>query len=128
MTTKAVQKNTPILLTSPGTLDSNTESALKNWKVSKVTIGGGEVAVSYVAQNTVNKFSKTERIAGANRYDTSVAIAKSVYPNPAHVVIASGENFPDAIVGSVYASKNNAPIVLSSKTEVPKVVMDYIGK
>ncbi|WP_099203532.1 BspA family leucine-rich repeat surface protein [Miniphocaeibacter massiliensis] len=128
MTTKAMQNNTPILLTTSKELEQNTEKALKGWKVGKVTIGGGEVAVSNKAQSTVNKITKSTRISGANRYDTSVKIAKSVYPTPNHIVIASGENFPDAIVGSVYASKNKAPIVLSNKTSVPKVVMDYINK
>ncbi|MFY9547933.1 cell wall-binding repeat-containing protein, partial [Miniphocaeibacter sp.] len=64
--------------------------------------------------------------AGADRYETSVLVAEQVYVKPKHAVIASGEVFPDAIVGAPYAAKNGYPIVLSRSNNVPDVVMDYV--
>ncbi|MDL2311112.1 BspA family leucine-rich repeat surface protein, partial [Peptostreptococcaceae bacterium OttesenSCG-928-C18] len=129
MTTKASKKMIPMLLTSPDSLSTETEEALKIWNLSKVTIGGGSASVSNEVEETVKNITPdVTRIAGANRYETSVKVAKSVYPNSKHIVVASGENFSDAIVGSAYASKKEVPIVLSAKNKIPSVVMDYINR
>ncbi|WP_129582307.1 cell wall-binding repeat-containing protein, partial [Miniphocaeibacter massiliensis] len=122
MTSMGVEKDMPILLTQPSKLNASTEKALKEWKAEKVTIGGGEVAVSNAVQKQLEKTMKTTRISGADRYHTSVKVAKATYENPNHVVVARGDMFPDAIVGAPYAAKNKYPIVLSRPTEVPKVV------
>ncbi|MDL2310498.1 cell wall-binding repeat-containing protein [Peptostreptococcaceae bacterium OttesenSCG-928-C18] len=44
------------------------------------------------------------------------------------MVVANGENYPDAIVGSIYAAKNKALIVLSAKPALPNVVKDYVDR
>ncbi|NMA68871.1 MAG: cell wall-binding protein [Desulfitobacterium sp.] len=54
-----------------------------------------------------------ERIAGNNRYETAVEIAKSGWSNSHYAIIASGENYPDALCASPLAAKNNAPILLT---------------
>ncbi|WP_164995844.1 cell wall-binding repeat-containing protein [Miniphocaeibacter massiliensis] len=46
MTNLRVEGNMPILLTEPTNLKESVEKSLKDWKVEKVIIGGGEVAVS----------------------------------------------------------------------------------
>ncbi|QQK08205.1 Cna B-type domain-containing protein [Miniphocaeibacter halophilus] len=126
MTSMGVEGNMPILLTKPRELPASTVKTIKDWNLSKVTIGGGVNSVSGAVANEVKKFATVDRIAGADRYETSVLVAEQVYVKPKHVVIASGEVFPDAIVGAPYATKNGYPIVLSRGNYVPEVVMDYI--
>ncbi|QQK08206.1 cell wall-binding repeat-containing protein [Miniphocaeibacter halophilus] len=126
MTSMAVEQNMPILLTKPRELPASTAKTIKDWSLSKVTIGGGVNSVSGAVANEVKKFATVDRIAGADRYETSVLVAEQVYVKPKHAVIASGEVFPDAIVGAPYAAKNSYPIVLSRGNYVPEVVMDYI--
>lgn len=43
---------------------------------------------------------KIERISGSNRYQTSVAISEALLITQSMVIVASGENFPDALAGS----------------------------
>ncbi|QQK08260.1 cell wall-binding repeat-containing protein [Miniphocaeibacter halophilus] len=126
MTSMAVEENMPILLTKPTELPASTAKTIKDWKLSKVTIGGGVNSVSDMVANEVKKFAAVDRIAGADRYETSVLVAEQVYVKPKHTVIASGEVFPDAIVGAPYAAKNGYPIVLSRGNNVPEVVVDYL--
>jgi len=58
------------------------------------------------------------RLAGLNRVDTSLEIAKENYTGlVSNVILATAENFPDALAGSVLAYKLNAPILLIGKTE-----------
>ncbi|QXE17801.1 cell wall-binding repeat-containing protein [Clostridium sp. 001] len=77
-----------------GVLDSQVEDQLKN-------------AMAYI------KSDDLVRISGSNRYETSIKIANYFNLDSKSVILANGENFPDALSGSALASKLNAPIVLT---------------
>lgn len=62
------------------------------------------------------KSAKAE-VAGPTRYSTAVDVSKANYPNGSDVVIiATGENFPDALAGSSLAGLYNAPVLLVDQT------------
>lgn len=58
------------------------------------------------------------RTGGQDRYDTSVKISRANFTNSNYVIIASGENFPDALCASPLAKKYNAPILITEKNEL----------
>lgn len=59
------------------------------------------------------KVYNSTRLAGENRFQTAESIANEVSSGSvANVIIASGNNFPDALSGSVLAQKLKAPILL----------------
>lgn len=63
------------------------------------------------------------RIYGSTRFDTPVKISRRTFPSGASmVVIASGENFPDALAGSPLATLENAPLLLTRKNSLPSSV------
>jgi putative cell wall-binding protein len=66
----------------------------------------------------------TGRLAGANRYATSVAISKASFGAPQeYVVVASGQNFPDALGAGPFAALLRAPLLLVPTTgKLPAVV------
>ncbi len=74
------------------------------------------------------------RIAGADRYETAIEIAKTNYPNGLvvmndnykTVILADGHNFADALVGGVLASQYDAPLLLTERARLTKVTKDYI--
>lgn len=55
----------------------------------------------------------SDRLAGASRYDTAVAISKAGWNSASTVVIATGTDFPDALAGGPLAYQENAPILLT---------------
>ena len=58
--------------------------------------------------------SVVNRLSGNVRYDTMGAIVEEAYPESAStVIVASGENFPDALAASGLAGKLKAPVVLT---------------
>lgn len=60
---------------------------------------------------------KVERISGANRYETATKISQKYYEKSKVVVVASGEVFPDALVGSTLTIQEKWPLLLTgSKT------------
>lgn len=68
------------------------------------------------------------RLGGVNRYETSVQIAKQGWPNgSAYVVLATGNNYPDALSAAPLAQKYNAPILLTDKT-LPQVTLNEITR
>ena len=57
----------------------------------------------------------SRRLSGATRYDTMASIVSAGYSTSKTVIIASGENFPDALGASSLAGACGAPVILTSK-------------
>ncbi|KIL43015.1 cell wall-binding repeat-containing protein [Jeotgalibacillus campisalis] len=59
------------------------------------------------------------RISGSDRYETAVKISKEDFPNGTnHIVLAVGNNFPDALAGAPLAHKLKAPILLTAQNGI----------
>ena len=57
---------------------------------------------------------QTRRLAGADRYQTAVSIAKATFPSGSRTaVLASGERFPDALASSYLSGRLEAPLLLT---------------
>jgi len=68
------------------------------------------------------------RIAGANRYQTAAAIARSAFPNGSTTaVVATGERFPDALAASGLAGALAAPILLTSANSAHPELLAALG-
>ena len=125
-------KNRPLVLNGVNKLDATVAQYLKDVKASKVTIVGGNSAISASVQNELEKMGlTTERISGTNRYETSVKVLQHFYKANNEdaikdVFVASGENFADALVASVPAALYARPILLTAKDNLPMVVKDAI--
>ena len=72
-----------------------------------------------------------DRVYGQTRYDTAIAAAErykeatgSKFEN---VIVAYGQNFPDALSGGYLAKVKNAPILLVKDTEENRIA-DYISR
>ena len=64
---------------------------------------------------TSEEVRNTYRLAGADRYATAAEIAENGWTSSDYAVIASGENFPDALCGAPLAAEHEAPILLTSR-------------
>ncbi|WP_270180330.1 cell wall-binding repeat-containing protein [Alkalihalobacillus sp. CinArs1] len=62
------------------------------------------------------------RISGTDRYETAakIAINSRAYGRAEHIVLASGENFPDALAGSPLAYHLDAELLLTQKDKLPE--------
>lgn len=122
----AAQKGYPIIMTSTSSLSDEAKDMIKNIEPSQVYIIGGYASVG---DNVVNQIKgmlpslsndKIIKLAGQDRYETSLSVCKHFNLDTDTAVIANGENFPDALSGSALASKLNAPIVLVDGQDVTK--------
>ncbi|WML34939.1 cell wall-binding repeat-containing protein [Clostridium sp. OS1-26] len=62
--------------------------------------------------SSVNAETTMKRLAGQTRYDTCQEISKSGWTTSENVIIANGENYPDALGAAALSRKYNAPILL----------------
>ena len=68
------------------------------------------------------------RIGGQDRFDTARLIAEATYPDHVNaVILATGNNWPDTLTGSVLSNEYHAPILLVNDTPENSIAaMDYI--
>ena len=69
-----------------------------------------------------------ERVAGKDRYETAVKVGHFLEDKGKNVVLASGENFPDALSAGVYANHINARLLLTGKEGIPQVVQEELRR
>ena len=78
-------------------------------------IAGGTGAVSEAVESEIARYARTntQRLAGSDRFATSVEIAGMFFPdNIDTMVIASGMAFPDGLSGGPIATQYGAPLIL----------------
>ena len=130
-TSLAAHQNAPILLVSNDGINQSTANFIKSLgNIHNVTIVGGEISVNQSVKNQIEALTRkpVTRLAGVDRYESSVEVAKRVNANPAEVITTSGEVFADALVSSTVAQKIKAPILLVKKDVLPLSVREYLKK
>lgn len=70
------------------------------------------ISITGLFSNNVNAETTMKRISGQTRYDTCKEISKSGWTTSENVIIANGENYPDALGAAALSHKYNAPILL----------------
>ncbi|MBU5228046.1 cell wall-binding repeat-containing protein [Clostridium senegalense] len=124
----------PILLTSQNNLPTDTKNELRRLGAKRVYIIGGTGAVSNKVEKEIKGMGiKISRLGGANRYDTSLEVAKelSKFVNINNIMVISGEESTqgaDALSVAPLAALNNMPMVLTSKKEMQSNIKSWINR
>ena len=102
----------PILLVNK-TLSTKQKEFLSSLNGNQIIIIGGTSAVSTSIESQLRQYGSVERLAGQNRYETSVLVAERFFENPEYAVLAYAKNFPDGLSGGSLAYLNNGPLLLT---------------
>lgn len=126
----AKKLNAPIILTGSKNIEDCAVKEISRLGAVKVYIAGGKAAVSDSVKDTIEKALKIndtdiKRLSGADRYETSVAIAKEVGVNNG-IVIAYGGGFADALSVAPIAAAKGMPILLTAKENLSDSIGNYI--
>ena len=115
----------PVLLVDDA-LTAEQKDFLGGINPAKFYIVGGKKSVSDNVQTALTAMRSTERIAGTDRFDTAVQVAKKFFDmKSSTVVIANGNGFADGIVAGVTAMANNAPLLLVDDSNL-KGAADFV--
>ncbi len=98
-------------------VDSATAALLRDLGTTKVYIVGGPGAVSDAFLASVDSLPniQVERLSGADRYATSLAINGFAFPDASEVYLAVGTKYPDALAGGVLAASQGLPLIVVRK-------------
>nr|MCR5478895.1 cell wall-binding repeat-containing protein [Ruminococcus sp.] len=119
----AIRKAPVIYLNKDGEMNAETAKYLESLKElecvkNAYVIGGSGVISDDMMQKaaTALGIEQIDRISGANRYETCVAVNEKFADDLTGDMIcaATGKDFPDALAGGVYAALNKAPMMLVS--------------
>ena len=112
----------PIMLVGDG-LRQNQKDFLSEHYFYKYILGG-YTAVPQFAENQIKQVSRGgyERIAGENRYETSMLIAREFFESADSVVLAYALNYPDGLCAGPLAYQLNAPLFLTSNGKEANIV------
>lgn len=68
------------------------------------------------------------RISGYDRYETAMNISKKYFETSDAVIIASGEKFPDALIGGSLSTQISAPILLTKNFNTSDKLLEEINR
>ncbi|MGB4594119.1 MAG: cell wall-binding repeat-containing protein [Coriobacteriia bacterium] len=112
-------------------------SGYPRWVTFRFSTGASVKLTSYTVKSacglkspnfTFSGFPIT-RISGSNRYDTAVALSKKTFPGTAPaVVIASGDQYADALTGSALAGAADGALLLTHPVSLPTEVSTEIKR
>ncbi|GAB4281711.1 MAG: hypothetical protein Kow0067_01330 [Coriobacteriia bacterium] len=115
----------PVLLTNPGYLPDEIATEIRRLGARNAVVLGGTDVVSGRVQRELSSMAGctyVERVAGANRFETGLAIARRMRDPSRSIttaVVVNGRNWPDAVAAGPLAVANDWPIVLTESYGLP---------
>ena len=116
----------PILLVHKK-LTNNQKAYLGTLSNCSYTMIGGTSAVSDAVMAEFSAYGPTFRLAGKNRFETSVKVAQKYFPNASEAVLAYAKDFPDGLCGGPLAYAKGCPLILTM-TKGEATAAEYIKK
>lgn len=109
----AAAQDAPLLLVSNDALPASVATELARLKPQKITIIGGPSVVSTTVSAALKKYGPVDRIAGADRWQTSLAVGEVLgAARSGKAFIVTGRDFPDALSAASAAGVQKSPVVL----------------
>ena len=115
----ARMKDSPILLTERDKLTTSTEAELIRLGTKNVTIIGGEGVVSKNVENKLKDIGITiSRIAGKDRFETSMKVARNLSVNSVAIVNGLNGRMADAMSIAAPAAERGMAILLTDGNDL----------
>ena len=119
--------NAPILLTETQNLSPITKQTLQDLKVKNVFIVGGNAVVSSTVVNQLQDIGvDVTRLAGKDKYDTAIEIAKQL-GDVHEITVVTGDDYADALSISSVSALRNSPIILVPKDHLADSIKKYLS-
>ncbi|MBQ6663847.1 MAG: cell wall-binding repeat-containing protein [Firmicutes bacterium] len=103
----------PVLLVGGNSLTVEQKAYLKGLGIRTFYLMGSSGVISNGIQNDLAVYGNTVRISGTTQYERSVNLARKFFPGyQRHVMMASGDSFPDGLAGGPLAIAKGGPLLL----------------
>lgn len=92
-------------------------------------VAGETVGIDPLVPFEISPIEPTiERVAGADRYESAVAVSRYAFAAAPVVFLASGENFPDGLSASAAAAQMGGPLLLTTPLSIPPSVIAELNR
>lgn len=120
----AASQGYPILMVNTASIPAATQAFLTDNNIEHTYVVGGAGVIS---GEVFEALPNATRIAGNNRYGTSVQIASEGF-DPYAVFIASGDSFSDALSLAALAAKYDGSLLLVKQNAIPESVAEFMAQ
>lgn len=124
----------PVLLTRPTALPAATAAALRSAAFDGVVVCGGTASVSDGIERSLRasgRYASVTRVSGRDRYAVAAAFARwaqaQKLAGSGFVGVASGLDYPDALVGGAAAGARRGVLILTRRDQLPGETAEYLG-
>jgi putative cell wall-binding protein len=121
-------RRVPVVLVNSNvpTVDQATANLLSG--MTDIAVVGGPAAIpdSFVSSLASLSPNGVRRLAGDDRFLTSVAINNDAFPSASTAYLATGVEFPDALAGAAGAGATSSPLYVSHTNCIPGAVKSSI--
>ncbi|WP_101773106.1 N-acetylmuramoyl-L-alanine amidase [Peptostreptococcus faecalis] len=132
---KAGETKNPVIVVDKNSINVNAYSFLGS-KVNNAYYIGGADSISNSLINKISGVVKngttSNRVSGNDRHATNIAVINKFYKdtNLSSLVVTKSSNndLIDTVTAGPFATKKNAPILITSKTSVASVTSEYLNK
>lgn len=97
-----------------------------------ISADGRTVAVTQKNSSTVQVFGlDVDRVSGADRYATAVALTQEYFPTPAavpYLIVATGDNYPDALAAGPLGATIGGPLLLTATNSLSSAVAAEVAR
>ncbi len=123
----------PILLVTRDAIPAVTAAAIQRLHPTQINVVGGPAAISDQVLATLNLMTfggRALRFAGADRYETAVALTQDGWPNGSQgLLIATGRDFPDALLAGAVGAVARQPLLLvDGQAPTSPAVLDEVRR
>ena len=119
----------PLLLTGTAELDDRARFEIDRILDPGMTVYllGGTAALSSAIESELDGAGyDVQRVAGADRYATAVAVAQKL-GSPRTILLATGQNFPDGLSAGAAAARLDSAVLLTDGATMPAATAAYLS-
>lgn len=117
----------PVLLTDPRSLPQVIRDELSRLRPGRIVVLGGGGAVSATVAQQLAAYAPVERLQGADRFGTAVAVSRASFsPGVSAAFVATGASFPDALSAGPAAIRAGGPVLLTYPGSLPASTRDEL--
>ena len=114
--------------TLTGALAREAGEAAGKYKITQGTLTNENYNITFTGAEFTIEATQVNRLAGANRYETAVAISSDNFEKADTVILTNAQNYADGIAGVPLASKLNAPILLTAADKLNDKTLEEIKR
>jgi putative cell wall-binding protein len=126
---RAGSTGAPVLLVRGTGIPTDTVAALQRAKPQRIVVVGGAARIPDTVLDRLRTYAGAggvTRVSGPDRYGTARELARLWGSSVPVAYVATGTDFPSALVGAARAARDDGPVLLTRSTSLPPATVEAL--